>query len=474
MEIVFLATLLTSALGSLHAYSPDSLREEFEQRYQKGAIPHSLANFGNPPYGSAMVGRVFYDKTNKLGCTPFSPISWEDDPDPVNTPILLVDRGECYFTVKVKNAQNIGATAVIIVDDRNENPEHVVMQDNGAGGDIFIPSMLVSKSDGDIIKLMLEDTNLARHVAMSVTFDMPQQDEDVHYEFWISSDRKEVYEMLMQDRNYRKQLKKIEAEFTPHYVHYSCMSCKMDGYRSDEKDCVSGGRYCARDPDQTGPFTGREVVMEDLRQLCVFKYAEEKGKNSIYFNYLLGFATNCYYRNDFSKKCSENAMRYSGIPAKKVQECVDESFNYEDIVYGDNTILAEEREAWHDSGLSFYPSITINGQAFRGDWEIQEVMVAVCAGFTYEERPEVCQEVIQDYDDKDEEESEGAGTGTYLLVLVLCLSLIGAVLVLYRMWMKKELKSEMRNQINSTVSQYFALNESAQRAERPLVRASYV
>jgi len=32
---------------------------------------------------------------------------------------------------------------------------------------------------------------------------------------------------------------------------------------------VSGGRYCAPDPDGAGVLSGRDIVMEDLRQLCI-------------------------------------------------------------------------------------------------------------------------------------------------------------------------------------------------------------
>ena len=30
-------------------------------------------------------------------------------------------------------------------------------------------------------------------------------------------------------------------------------------------NCVSGGRYCAPDPDGVGVLTGRDVLYEDLR-----------------------------------------------------------------------------------------------------------------------------------------------------------------------------------------------------------------
>jgi len=37
------------------------------------------------------------------------------------------------------------------------------------------------------------------------------------------------------------------------------------------EDCVCGGRYCSPDPDFNGPLTGRDIVMENLNQKCIYK-----------------------------------------------------------------------------------------------------------------------------------------------------------------------------------------------------------
>ncbi|MDJ0644797.1 MAG: T9SS type A sorting domain-containing protein [Flavobacteriaceae bacterium] len=58
--------------------------------------------------------------------------------------IAVIERANCNFTVKVKNAQDAGATAVIMINNVEGNP--FVM----AGDDlsITIPSVMISKSDG--------------------------------------------------------------------------------------------------------------------------------------------------------------------------------------------------------------------------------------------------------------------------------------------------------------------------------------
>ena len=65
--------------------------------------------------------------------------------------IAVVDRGECFFTDKVKNAQNAGAVAVIVV---NNQPAGLPPM-GGEDPTITIPSAGISQSDGDLIKAAL-------------------------------------------------------------------------------------------------------------------------------------------------------------------------------------------------------------------------------------------------------------------------------------------------------------------------------
>jgi len=61
---------------------------------------------------------------------------------------ILVERGGCSFTTKVRNVEDAGASLAIIIDNKDEDVEMVNMVDDGAGAGIRIPSMLISKRDG--------------------------------------------------------------------------------------------------------------------------------------------------------------------------------------------------------------------------------------------------------------------------------------------------------------------------------------
>lgn len=80
--------------------------------------------------------------------------------------VALVDRGSCNFTVKVKNAQDAGATAVIVANNTVGPPAPM----GGADATIIIPSLQVSQSTGNLIKDELANgVNATLHLSGGTT-----------------------------------------------------------------------------------------------------------------------------------------------------------------------------------------------------------------------------------------------------------------------------------------------------------------
>lgn len=71
--------------------------------------------------------------------------------------IALIDRGTCGFTVKVKNAQNAGAVAVIIADNVPGTPPPGL---GGADATITIPSVRVTLADANTFKANIATLNV--------------------------------------------------------------------------------------------------------------------------------------------------------------------------------------------------------------------------------------------------------------------------------------------------------------------------
>lgn len=86
--------------------------------------------------------------------------------------------------------EDIGVAVGIIIDDTNERIELVRMSDDGSGGGIRIPSMLISKNDGVILKKWLSQASkneLLQLVVMAEFKMNTNADNQVSYDFWMTS-----------------------------------------------------------------------------------------------------------------------------------------------------------------------------------------------------------------------------------------------------------------------------------------------
>ena len=70
--------------------------------------------------------------------------------------IAVIDRGSCDFVTKVKNVQNLGAIAAIVVNNVPGAP--FVM--GGTDNSIVIPAVMISLEDGNTLKAVLDTSNV--------------------------------------------------------------------------------------------------------------------------------------------------------------------------------------------------------------------------------------------------------------------------------------------------------------------------
>ncbi|MDX1279667.1 S8 family serine peptidase [Shewanella colwelliana] len=91
---------------------------------------------------------LVYPTANQNGCAAFA-----DDVD-FTGKAVIIDRGGCAFTQKVLNAQTKGASFVIVA---NNKPDDGAFNMGGADPKVTIPSVMISKEDGDAIKAGLVD-----------------------------------------------------------------------------------------------------------------------------------------------------------------------------------------------------------------------------------------------------------------------------------------------------------------------------
>ena len=119
-------------------------------------IQFGTANFGPAPTPGNFSGEVVLGNdglgVTSDGCEPFVNAS------ALSGRIALIDRGTCTFTVKVKNAQNAGATAAIIV---NNTAGAGAFGLGGSDSTIVIPSVGISLEQGNLIRSNLPGVSVA-------------------------------------------------------------------------------------------------------------------------------------------------------------------------------------------------------------------------------------------------------------------------------------------------------------------------
>jgi len=112
------------------------------------------AAFGTPLSAPGVTGDVVraLDAADAAGPTTSDACSPLTNAAAVAGKIAILDRGTCGFTIKVKNAQDAGAIAVIVADNAPGSPPAAL---GGADPTITIPSARVTLGDGNAIKAAL-------------------------------------------------------------------------------------------------------------------------------------------------------------------------------------------------------------------------------------------------------------------------------------------------------------------------------
>lgn len=472
-RVVGLFYLTVPSDAQIKVMSPQWLVESFPNH---GKIQGSTSTFGAPFFGDDVVGKLVYGESTSghEHCTVDDYSLPDQDPEGalrgtsetvganlIN--IVVVRRGKCSFTQKVKVAYQKGAHAVIVVDREDsaltsQDLQNVIVADDGYGGDIHIPSILISKKDG---AALIEAVSKSM-VTVQLSWDVPQ-DHVVSMDLWMSAGSSESLQFLKDFSERRKTLNEV-MRFQPHYAVFSMASSDPAVYQGLCSDTT--GSFCAEDPDSSGDITGKDVLEEDVRQLCIHEltkksrtpvpgakapaveYAEE------YWNYVEQFEDACPLAGDhplarFGTECSEKLMKKIGLDVDKVRQCV---------VSTQNDKLRKERDntAWSPRALR------INGWKYTGMMDADLVTRAVCAGFT--SKPKECQDLIAPRNPFEKYPGfvkSGISVSTFIgglvsLTVLLCLALLCCRRTI-KLNMEQSIREEVMLEVQTQMASYSKL-----------------
>lgn len=380
--------------NSLKVASPASIKDVYEC---------AIGNFGVPQYGGTMTGLVMHPKANQKACKSFDDVDVSFKSKPGSMPVfVLVDRGDCYFTVKAWNAQNSGAAAILVADDRTEplitmdTPEEENAQPDYLQN-ITIPSALISKDLGDKIK-----KELSKGEMVVINLDwreaLPHPDERVEYEFWTNSNDEcgpKCENQIEFVKNFKGVAQILEqkgyTQFTPHYITWYCPEA-FTLSKQCKSQCINHGRYCAPDPEQdfSRGYDGKDVVLQNLRQICFFQVANESGKPWLWWDYVTDFSIRCPMKEKkYTKDCADQVIQSLGIDVKQIEKCVGDP-----EADADNPVLKAEQEAQIGKGtrgdVTILPTLVVNNRQYRGKLDKGAVLKAICSGFEETTEPTIC------------------------------------------------------------------------------------
>lgn len=156
---------------------------------------------------------------------------------------MIADRGNCTFVEKVRHMEAAGVAVAIIVDNEVESVNSIIMSDDGSGAGIRIPSLLISKKDGEKLLNFLKTANASelQQISMVADFNIKRPDNRVEYDIWYSSSNDVALDFFVNFNSVDERLGD-KVLMTPRFVFWVCETCD-DEYLDEH--CYGGGRYCA-------------------------------------------------------------------------------------------------------------------------------------------------------------------------------------------------------------------------------------
>ncbi len=145
----------------------------------QGIYSGAIADFGPLPDQTQInAGLVIMEDTNSIGNDNYDGCDAATNPGEIQNKLAVVRRGSCTFIQKALNAQNAGALGLVIV---NNVPGALQGGMGGLDPSVNIPSILITKEDGDPLISALESETLEASIPPdnSDNFDFLRRDSSI-------------------------------------------------------------------------------------------------------------------------------------------------------------------------------------------------------------------------------------------------------------------------------------------------------
>jgi hypothetical protein len=139
----------------------------------------------------------------------------------------------------------------------------------------------------------------------------------VEYDIWYSSSNDLALDFI-QDFMKLDKLLEDSVLMTPRFVFWVCVECDKEFMQAN---CFGGGKYCATESGNE-QIKGKEIVLEDLRQMCIYQQAYSYGGDkSMFWDYINEVHSRC--DNVLNMQCSKMGHReVEGLDWETTIKCV--------------------------------------------------------------------------------------------------------------------------------------------------------
>lgn len=395
----------TSTGNSFSIITPIEVSEEIEKinNSKDSEIPYRIGKFGDIPFGKTVLAMIFIEEQND-GSNYWCNYDTTKAPIELTTyasiykeylPMILVDQGQCSYSRKALNVQLRGGLSMLIVDDDNDldnNDKYNVL--DLRGNSIQIPSLIIPRNYGDIIKNYIRAQKIKREsqkgrmpepIIISVRFSAYNPDGTVEMDLFMSSDDVNAIHFFKEFENY-KDLLGEKLKFVPVYKYHNFPSYTASNYIDmvQTAPCFAKKEmhFCATNNTDLRIYNPRLVLLENLRQSCIFiNYGMD-----LYWKYMIEFGELCIDLEKplFNEECSAMALYHVGVDPKnltRIKACMQDLVDF-------NSKVDDDYELYNYRKVYEYPMVTLNGIKFKGMWLPRPIFNSICTSFIKDE--EIC------------------------------------------------------------------------------------
>lgn len=365
--------------------------------HNASGFSHAMAEFGvdaSPARGAKSLAEYVYYVQTEL-CLPIHDITEghpkrDDNHTWMTPPFLLMaehdDVGSCSAVTKARNAQAIGASALLLADSQcrcsdtacierfaNDSTtkecihEKAILVDDGSGGDIAIPTFLLFRGLAHDLKEQLRDKG--QPCLIELQWGLPDTDLSngnashlPSFQFWTTAYDPLVSLEFYTDLQAVATAFQHEVQFMPRFLLFDGARFHCNGtVPSDDSTCdhlcTNHGRYCTKHATE---LSGYAIVRETLNRLCIWAlYGEQQHQPEKYWAYVVYHKQLCASPHKFADPaCLADAMRTAQIDAKLVEQCHADAGDLE--VDNVNAFLDNELDGGRHSSVHTLPALTVN------------------------------------------------------------------------------------------------------------------